>query len=213
MRRARRQLKGPVAVTGAIAGAILLAACGRGPDAPEAADTTDASDAVPAASSSPSAPQASPAGRPSPAPDPVPTSGPTSGQVTEATCATAPLGVRVVSVRRESPDSIRVELSLANLAAAEAWTPGSALAAAAQAAVAALDQASVLSADGRRRMFALRGGSGERVGSPVAVPAPGRPETFWTLFPAAEGQVSVLLPGFTPLAGLTVALRPGQPEP
>jgi hypothetical protein len=133
--------------------------------------------------------------------------------VTEATCATAPLGVRVVSVRRESPDSIRVELALANLAAADAWAPGSGVAAAAQAAVAALDRASVLSADGRRRMFALRGATGERVGSPVTLPGPGRTETFWTLFPAAESEVSVLLPGFTPLAGLTVTARPGQPEP
>jgi hypothetical protein len=138
---------------------------------------------------------------------------PASGRVSEATCATAPLGVRVVSVRRETADSIRLELSLANLATVDAWTPGSAVATAAQTAVDALDDASVLSADGRRRMFALRGGTGERVGSPVTVPVPGRPETFWTLFPAAEGELSVLLPGFTPLAGLTVTPGPGQPEP
>jgi hypothetical protein len=178
MRRARRQLKGPLA----IAGAILLAGCSSAPEA------------VPA----------------SPA---FPATTPVAGRVTEATSVTAPLGVRVVSVRRETADSIRLELSLANLAAADTWTPESAVATAVQTAVQALDDASVLSADGRRRMFALRGGSGKRVGSPATAPAPGHPETFWTLFPAAEGEVSVLLPGFTPLAGLTVTPGPGQPEP
>jgi len=170
----------------ASAGLILLAGCSSAPDAVPASPAATA---------------------PAPAPTPV------AGRVTEAVCATAPLGVRVVSVRRETADSIRLELSLANLAAADTWTPGSPVATAARAAVEALDDASVLSADGRRRMFTLRGATGDRVGSPATVPAPGRPETFWTLFPAAEGEVSVLLPGFTPLAGLPVAPAPGQPEP
>jgi hypothetical protein len=138
---------------------------------------------------------------------------PGAGAVTEATCATAPLGVRVVAVRRETEDSVRVELALVNLAPAEGWTPGAPAAVAVQAAVQALDTASVLSADGRRRMFALRGSTGERVGSPALVPAPGRIETFWTLFPAAEGRLTVLLPGFSPLTGLTVAPPAGRPEP
>lgn len=204
MRRARRQLKGPVAITGAIAGLLAVTGCSRPADSmPAAAAGRDPQPATVAAA-------AAPASRPTAAGT---SAVPAPGRVTEATCATAPLGVRVVSVRRESADSIRVELALANLAAAEAWTPGSGVAAAAQAAVDALDRASVLSADGRRRMFALRGGGGERVGSPVSLPGPGRTETFWALFPAAEGEVSLVLPGFTPLAGLTVAPRPGQPEP
>jgi hypothetical protein len=186
-----------------MAGLLVVAGCSRPADsrpALEARHAPQSAGAVAAASQAPG----------STAPPP---GGAAPGRVTEATCATAPLGVRVVSVRRETPDSIRVELALANLAAADAFGPGSGLAAAAQAAVDALDRASVLSADGRRRMFALRGGSGARVGSPVTLPGPGRTATFWTLFPAAEGEVTVLLPGFTPLAGLTVVPGPGQPEP
>ena len=208
MRRARRQLKGPVAITGAIAGVILLAACSRGAGGADAA-------AVPGPPPSSSALQAA---GPLPASGLPPASAPphASGPVTEATSANAPLRVQVVSVRRESPDSIRVELTLANLAPADAWTPGSPATVAVRAAVGALDAASVLSADGRRRMFALRGSTGERVGTPAAVPAPGRPETFWALFPAAEAEVTIILPGFAPLAGLPVAPRagrPGQSEP
>jgi hypothetical protein len=204
MRRARRQLKGPVAITGAIAVLLAVAGC------------SGTADSMPAPAARGGLQAAGTPAMPLQAPTPTAAASgarPASQRVTEATCATAPLGARVVSVRRESPDSIRVELALANLAAADAWAPGSAIAAAAQAAVDALDQASVLSADGRRRMFALRGGAGEPVGSPAILPEPGRTETFWALFPAAEGEVSVLLPGFTPLAGLTVAPRPGQPEP
>ena len=177
----------------AIAALVALGACGRPVDAIPAEAPEGASPAVAAAA---------PAG---------PSSGP--GPVTEATCATAPLGVRVVAIRRESADSIRVELALANLAPADAWTPGSPAAVAVKAAVEALDAASVLSTDGRRRMFALRASTGERVGPPAAVPVPGRSETFWALFPAAEGEVSVLLPGFAPLSGLTVAPLPRRPEP
>ena len=81
-----------------------------------------------------------------------------------------------------------------------------------QAALAGLEHASVLSADGRRRMFALRGSTGERVGSAAVAPAPGRSEAFWMLFPAAAGPVSLLLPGFVPLPGLLVPPA-GQPEP
>ena len=50
---------------------------------------------------------------------------PEAAGVTEATCATAPLRVRVVAVRRETEDSVRMELALANLAPVETWTPGS----------------------------------------------------------------------------------------
>jgi hypothetical protein len=82
--------------------------------------------------------------------------------------------------------------------------------------VEALDGASLLSADGRRRVFALRGSTGERVGSPLLVPAPERSEPLWTLFPASEGAVTVLLPGFEPFPPLAVAPRPtavDTPEP
>ena len=105
-----------------------------------------------------------PGAGPAAPPDATGTSG-AARPVTEATCATAPLGVRVVAVRRETADSIRVELTLANLAPAGAWTPGSPAAASVQAAVEALEGLSLLSADGRRRMFALRGSTGQRVGS------------------------------------------------
>ena len=203
MRSARERLTGPFAFA-AVAGLVVLTGCGR------------PADAVPAA---PPATQAQPAPAPSAEiPPPPTTAGPaparaSSGPVTEATCTSAPLGVRVVGIRRESADSIRVELALANLVAADAWRTGSPAAASVKAATEALEGLSVLSADGRRRLFPLRGSSGQRVGSAVSAPVPGRPETFWALFPAADGPVSVLLPGFAPLTGLAVAPLPGRPEP
>jgi hypothetical protein len=194
MRRARGQLKGPVAVAG-LACLAVLAACGH--------------PAVSAASAqgSPSAAASAP-----PPPAPALSQGATR-PVTEATCATAPLGVRVVAVRRESADSVRVELALANLAPADAWKPGSAAVASVRAATEALEGLSILSADGRRRLFPLRGSTGRRVGSAVTAPGPGKPETFWTVFPAADGPISLLLPGFAPLSGLPVAGQPDRPEP
>ena len=192
MRRADRQLKAPLA----IAGLVALSVCG---------DSVAAGPAAPA-SFAPQAPAAASA------PPPPPPQG-SAAKVAEATCTTAPLGVRVVAIRRDTADSVRVELTLANLAPAGEWRPGSPAAASVQAAVKALEGLSLLSADGRRRMFPLRGGTGERVGPAVAAPVPGKPETFWTAFPAADGPVSLLLPGFAPIPGLAVAPLPARPEP
>jgi hypothetical protein len=191
MERARGQLKGPLA----FALLVVLAACGR------------PADAVPAA------PPRAPASGPVPAPAPGPAAVAAVTPVPEATSATAPLRVRVAGVRQETTDSIRVELTLANLAPAADWTPGSRAAASVQAAVEALEGLSMVSADGRRRMFPLRDSTGQRVGSAVSAPAPGAPETFWAMFPGAEGPVSVFLPGFEPLSGLAVAPLPARPEP
>jgi hypothetical protein len=191
MGRAGRQLKGSFT----FALLVVLAACGRpAADAP-AAPAPD----PPRSTSSPPAAPAPAQGAPR--------------SVTEGTSATAPLGVRVDAIRRESTDSVRVELTLANLAPAAEWRPGSPAAASIQAAVEALEGLSLLSADGRRRMFPLHGGTGQRVGPAVPAPAPGKPERFWALFPAADGPVSLLLPGFAPLSGLAVAPSPGRPEP
>jgi hypothetical protein len=189
MRRAGRQLTGPLA----IAGLVALAAGGG-----QAAAGRVAPASFPQAPAAPSAPA-------------PPQSG--AAKAAEATCTTAPLGVRVVGIRRDTADSVRVELTLANLAPAGEWRPGSPAAASVQAAVKALEGLSLLSADGRRRMFPLRGGTGERVGPAVAAPVPGKPETFWTAFPAADGPVSLLLPGFAPIPGLAVAPLPARPEP
>jgi hypothetical protein len=193
LRRAGGQLKGPLA----IAGVVALAACSRPAErvpatGPVATTTAAAAEAHGRAIRAAAGP-------------------PASGPATDATCTTAPLGVHVVGVRREAGDSIRVELTLANLAAADTWRARSPEASAVHAAVAALEEASILSADGRRRLFALRSSSGNRVGSPLAAPVPGHPQTFWTLYPAADGPVSLLLPGFAPLAGLPVAAPPGRP--
>jgi hypothetical protein len=220
MRRARGQLTGPLA----IAALLVLAACDRQanavpPEAPEIAPPAGVTPAPGPAAPGRAAPRpeapgsAAPGSAAAPAPAGLAGRRAAAGPLREATCATAPLAVRVVAIRRESADSIRVELALTNLAPADAWRPGSPAAVAVQAAVEALDAASVLSTDGRRRMFALRGSTGQRVGSPVVVPAPGRSEAFWALFPAAEGEVTVHLPGFAPLAGLAVSPAPGRPEP
>jgi hypothetical protein len=215
LRRARGQLKGPVALTGALAGVVALAACSRPAEGVPAAGpvaTTAAADAAPASSRATGAPAPAPA--PATAAAPVAAGSPArSGPATDATCTTAPLGVHVVGVRRESGDSIRVELTLTNLAAADTWRAGSPEEAAVHAAVAAIEEASVLSADGRRRLFALHDSSGLRVGSPATAPVPGHPQSFWTLFPAADGPVSLILPGFAPLAGLPVVAPPARPAP
>jgi hypothetical protein len=194
MRRAGGHLTEPFA----FAGLLALAACSRPADAVPAAPAAAAAPSVAPAASDPAVSAPHRAG---------------SGLATEATCTTAPLGVRVVAVRRESADSIRVELALANLAPAAGWRPGSPAAASVRAAAEALEGLSVLSADGRRRLFPLRGSTGHRVGSAVSPPVPGKPETFWTLFPAADGPVTILLPGFAPLSALPVAPLPGRPEP
>jgi hypothetical protein len=192
----------------ACAALLLSTACGRATDAAPGPSRDPVPATVGGPAQRPGGAQASAVGLAptgaTAAPSGVPDTGP------EARSATAALGVRVVAIRRESADSVRVELSLVNLADAATWTPESPAAAAVRAAVEALDGASLLSADGRRRVFALRGSTGERVGSPLVVPAPGRSEPLWTLFPASEGAVAVLLPGFEPFPALAVAPRPAS---
>jgi hypothetical protein len=139
---------------------------------------------------------------------------PTPASARDAACTSAPLTVRVDDIRREGADSLRVAVTLAHAAAAPggaATTPATAVAEAAR----ALEGMSLVTADGRRRLFALHSSSGERVGSPVEAPPPGGSRAFWALFPAAEGPLTVLLPGCAPLTGLAVtpALRAGRPEP
>jgi hypothetical protein len=132
--------------------------------------------------------------------------------VGEATCTTAPLRARVVSLRQDSPDSVRVEVALSNLLA-----PGPAAeaeAAAIAAAVQALDGWSVLGDGGRRRAFPLRAEGGGRVGAPAEVPPPGATRTFWAAFPRVDGPISLLLPGCPPMSGLVVPPVHGvRPEP
>ena len=132
----------------------------------------------------------------------------------ELACATAPLRLRVVAVRQETPDSIRVELAVTNAASPEGWTPASPVAASVQAAVEALEGLSVLTAEGRRRVFPLRAEAGPRVGPRAEAPPPGETRRFWALFPVRQGPIGLLIPGFPPLAGLAVTpgARPA-PEP
>jgi hypothetical protein len=137
---------------------------------------------------------------------------PTPASARDAACTSAPLTVRVDDIRREGADSLRVAVTLAHAAAAPggaATTPATAVAEAAR----ALEGMSLVTADGRRRLFALRASTGTRVGTPAQAPPPGGTRTFWALFPAAEGPVSVLLPGFAPLSGLPVAPLPASSEP
>lgn len=132
----------------------------------------------------------------------------------EVVCATAPLRLRVVGVSQETPDSIRVELALTNAASREEWTPGSPAAASVEAAVEALEGLSVLTAEGRRRVFPLRAEAGPRVGPRAEVPPPGETRRFWALFPVRQGPIGLLVPGFPAISGLAVtpAARPA-PEP
>jgi hypothetical protein len=206
MQRAGQRLTG----SAAIAALALLAGCGRTADAVPASAGSRATATAPTGPSAPAAPVSA------------------TGPAAAAVCPSAPFATRVAAVRRESADSIRVELAISNgaptaggpqPAAAEgqpdalAGPQRGAAADSGQAVAQAFDGVSVLSTDGRRRMFPLRDTEGEPVGPPITVPAPGRTETFWRLFPAAEGQVDVLVPGCAPFAGLRVAAGTGQPEP
>ena len=92
----------------------------------------------------------------------------------EVVCATAPLRLRVVGVRQETPDSIRVELALTNAASREGWTPTSPVAVSVEAAVEALEGLSVMTTEGRRRVFPLRAEAGPRVGPRAELPPPGQ---------------------------------------
>jgi hypothetical protein len=142
----------------------------------------------------------------------APTAPSAGAPVGEATCTTAPLKARVLSLRQDSPDSVRIEIALSNLLAP--GTAADAEAAAVTAAVRALEGWSVLAAGGRRRAFPLRREGGGRVGVPAEVPPPGATRTFWAAFPVVDGPISLLLPGFPPMPGLVVPPVHGvRPEP
>ena len=173
---------------------VVIAACGR----PE--------DAVPGARRRPRARpapvSASATGAPAPPQDASP-------PVAEATCATAPLGVRVVAVRRESAD-IRVELDAGQSGAAprmERRLAGRGIrAGGAGGAGGAVDAVGGRApADSSRSAAAPVSGVGS---ARSRRSAPGRPETFWVFRKA----VSLLLPGFPPWPGSVAPLRAG-PEP
>jgi hypothetical protein len=143
-----------------------------------------------------------------------PTREPTPASARDAACTSAPLTVRVDDIRREGADSLRLALTLSRPATAATGVEAASTADV-EAAARALEGLSLVTADGRRRLFALRSSSGERVGPPVQAPPPGGSQAFWALFPAAEGALTVLLPGCAPITGLAVtpAIRPGRPEP
>ena len=163
--------------------AAAAAGCGRSP----------ASDAKAATAPPPSVAVATPAAPGSAGPIPV----------LEAAHASAPLRVRIVSVRQETPDTIRVELTLTSVAGAET-APGASAGRSVEAAVKALEAASLLAAGGRRRMFPLRASDGARVGTRPEPPPAGREHRFWALFAGRGGPVDVILPGFAPLTGVPV---------
>jgi hypothetical protein len=148
---------------------------------------------------------------PSPAAPAASPEPPPARSAPHAACTAAPLTVHVDTIRRQGADSLRVELTLARLATGQGAGPDGVEAALRR----ALDDMSLVTADGRRRLFPLRSSSGDRVGPPVEAPPPGGSRAFWALFPAAEGPLTVLLPGCAPLTGLAVApgLGPGRPEP
>ena len=154
-------------------------------------------------SAAPPAANASPAERAAPA------------VLAEAASPSLPLRLRVTGVRRIAGDVVRIELLLVNAAAPDAAAPGSPTALGLAAAVRALDGLSVLSADGRRRVFALRTPDGERVGVVPELPPPGQSRGFWAAFPLPAGPIRLAAPGFPVLAGLEVAAAAAtsQPEP
>ena len=173
---------------------LTLVACGGGAG-PAAAGNT------------PAGPQASTGAAPAPQ---VPAA---SGMLAEASSASLPLKLGVTGVHRIAGDVVRVELRLVNAAAPGAVAPGTQAALALTAAVKGLDGLSVLSGDGRRRVFALRTPDGQRVGAAAELPPPGESRGFWAAFPLAAGPIRLAVPGFPVLAGLDVAAASAPPAP
>jgi hypothetical protein len=139
--------------------------------------------------------------------------GPESGQaeaaaprvLAEATANSAPLRVQVVAVRPLSPDSLRLDLVLTRPAGG--GVQDQAVQAAVESAVTALADASLVSADGHRRVFSLRDATGRPVGSPLEVPPPGGRRTTWMVFtghPGDAGPLTLVIPGFPPLRSIPV---------
>jgi hypothetical protein len=133
----------------------------------------------------------------------------------EVASPSLPLRLRVTGVHRIAGDVVRIELRLVNAAGPGApAAPGSTAAAALAAAVKALDGLSVLSADGRRRVFALRTPEGGAVGEAPELPPPGESRAFWVAFPLPAGPIRLAAPGFPLLTDLEVAAVAGPaPEP
>jgi hypothetical protein len=112
-------------------------------------------------------------------------------------------------VRRVASDSLRVELAIVNRLSAAA---GPSELAAAREAIDGVAGMSLLSADGRRRVFALHDPSGRMSWSGLEPPAPGQRRQLWVLFPAfsngaAAGKpprVTLVVPGWPALKDLPV---------
>jgi hypothetical protein len=156
---------------------LTLAACGGSAAPPPAAATSPA--AAPAAAAKPAV-------------------------LAEAASPSLPLRLRVTGVHRIAGDVVRIELLLVNAATPDGAATGSPDGLGLATAVKALDGLSVLSADGRRRVFALRTPDGERVGSAPELPPPGESRGFWAAFPLPPGPIRLAVPGFPVLAGLDV---------
>jgi hypothetical protein len=115
------------------------------------------------------------------------------------------LRVQVVDVARVGQDSMRVELAVMNLV--PAGTAGSEVEAVRES-VAALAGLSVVTADGRRRVFPLRDQAGAVVWSGLEAPGPGEQRRFWVHFPVPTGRnpmVTVVVPGLPPMKDVPVS--------
>jgi hypothetical protein len=119
------------------------------------------------------------------------------------------LGVQVLDARRVGPDTLRLDLSVEHRAAAGGPERPTAEV---QRAMATLADLSLLSADGRRRVFPLRDVAGQVVWSHPEAPAPGQRRQLWVLFPApaaaAPGEkprITLVVPGLPPMRGIPVS--------
>jgi hypothetical protein len=124
-----------------------------------------------------------------------------SAALGEARSATLPLRVRVLGARQVASSTLQVDLEIVRGAEGEPPADPQALATA----VTALTGMSVLTGDGRRRLFPLQG---ERPALPPTLPAPGASQRFRLHFASdtpLEGPVTVLLPGMAPIAGVPVS--------
>jgi hypothetical protein len=111
----------------------------------------------------------------------------------------------VLEVRRVAETTVRVELALIDQSPAGA-DPAAPRATVEQV-VAGFANASIVSADGRRRLFPLRDAAGEPVGPTIGVPEPGGRRSGRMVFagyPREAGALTLLVPGFPPIRNLRV---------
>jgi hypothetical protein len=124
-----------------------------------------------------------------------------------------PLRVQVLDARRVAAATLRLEMAVLNQAIVPVQPVELEVV---RGTLAAFSGVSLVSADGRRRVFPLHDSAGKIAWSGVEVPAPGQRRSFWVLFPAPvpdSDRVTLVLPGLPPITGIPVSAQAAGSEP